>query len=86
MRAVPGGAACPGAMTSRWNTGAPEQIEAFHRLFEGDGWWGGGGSDLTEFILNPLLVGVFGDSQRSIASRLRRRKLQREAVDDDPTG
>jgi hypothetical protein len=62
-------------------TGAPEQIEEFHRLFEGDGWWGGGGSDLTEFILNPILAGVLGESQRSLASRLRRRKLQRQAGD-----
>jgi hypothetical protein len=65
-------------------TGPPEQIEAFHRRFEGDGWWGGGGSDIAELILNPFLAGLFGSSQRSIASRLRRRKLERQAADQHP--
>lgn len=64
-------------------TGAPGDIEAFHRRFEGDGWWGGGGSDLAAFILNPILAAVFGEGQRSVASRIRRRKLQHQADSDD---
>ena len=62
--------------------GSPEQIEAFHRRFQGDGWSGSGGSDLLEIILNPILAGVFGESQRSLASKWRLRKLNRQAVDE----
>lgn len=64
-------------------TGPPEQVESFHRLFEGDGWSSGGGSDIVGFILNPILSAILGESQRSLASRLRRKKLERQAAEDD---
>ena len=82
--AVTGGRGLLGYRLRVTVTGAPERIESFHRKFEGDGWPGSGGSDIAQMILSPILAGLLGGSQRSLAGRLRRKKLERAAVKGGP--
>lgn len=80
--AVTGGRGLLGYRLNVTVTGAPERIESFHREFQGDGWSGSGGSDIAEIMLNPILAGLLGGSQRSIAGRFRRKKLERASTKD----